>query len=114
MGLVLKWLTLAASIMLAAYLIPGVAISGLWSALVLALVLGILNVLVKPLLVIITLPINILTLGLFTLVINTALILLAGTIVKGFDAGGFWNALLFGIILSVVNFLLAKALDPIK
>jgi len=114
MGIILKWLTLTASIMISAYLIPGVVIAGLWSALILAAVLGLINVLLKPILVVVTLPINILTLGLFTFVINALLILLAGTIVKGFDVGGFLNALLFGILLSVVNFVLSKILDPLK
>jgi len=114
MGILIKWLTLTASVMIAAYLIPGIAINGLWSAFILAAVLGIINVLLKPVLIVITLPINILTLGLFTLVINAVLILLAGTIVKGFDVGGFLNALLFGIVLSVVNFILGKILDPLK
>lgn len=114
MGIILKWLTLTASIMISAYLIPGVVIAGFWSAFVLAAVLGVVNVLLKPILVVITLPINILTLGLFTFVINALMILLAGTIVKGFDVGGFLNALLFGIVLSVVNFILSKILDPLK
>jgi putative membrane protein len=114
MGIILKWLTLTASILISAYVIPGVTVTGLWPALILAIILGLINVLLKPILIVVTLPINILTLGLFTFVINALLIMLAGTIVKGFDVGSFWNALLFGIVLSVVNFVLSKMLDPLK
>lgn len=94
------------AIFISAYLIPGVAIAGFWAALWLALFLGIINVLVKPILILITLPINILTLGLFTFVINALLILLAASVIKGFSVSGFWVAMLFGIVLSVVSYLL--------
>jgi len=114
MKLLLKWLILAASILAASYLLHGVFISGLWTALILAIVLGLINVIIKPVLILITLPINILTLGLFTLVINALLIMLSSTIVKGFEIGGFWNALLFSIVVSVFNYLLSKLIDPIN
>jgi putative membrane protein len=91
------------SILIASYLIPGVKVAGVWSALILALVLGLLNILIKPLLVLLTLPINILTLGLFTLVINALIIMLASSIVKGFTVGGFINALLFSIVLTIIQ-----------
>jgi len=89
--------------MATAYLLPGVALKGFFAALVVALVLGFFNTVLKPILVILTLPINILTLGLFTLVINAALILLASRVVDGFTVSGFWWALLFSLILSLVN-----------
>lgn len=114
MKLFIKWLALTASILGAAYLIKGVVVAGLWPALILALVLGLINVIIKPILILITLPINILTLGLFTLVINALLIMLASTIVKGFEIGGFWNALLFSILVSLFNYLLTRLLDPLK
>ncbi len=91
------------AVMIAAYIIPGVFVSGWFTAFVVAIVLGILNMFLKPLLLVLTLPINILTLGLFTLLINTLLILLAGSIVPGFHAGSFLAALLFGIVLSLIN-----------
>lgn len=101
-----KWAIMAASIMLAAYVIPGVNIKSFFSALWAALFIGIINVLVRPLLILITLPINILTLGLFTFVINALLILLVSSIIKGFEVKGFWIAMLFSIVLSIINYLL--------
>ncbi len=106
MRLLLRWLIMAASIIIAAYFIPGVRVDSFFSALWVALFLGVVNILIRPVLLFITLPINILTLGLFTFVINAALILLASWVIKGFDVGGFWWALLYGIILSVVNYLI--------
>ncbi|MFZ4632526.1 MAG: phage holin family protein [Patescibacteria group bacterium] len=99
----LEWFTSAVAILIAGYLIPGVKVAGVWSALILALVLGLLNSLIKPLLVLLTLPINILTLGLFTLVINALIIMLASSIVKGFEVGGFINALFFSIVLTIIQ-----------
>jgi putative membrane protein len=90
--------------MLTSYLLPGVSLTGFWAALWTALFLGLVNSVIKPLLILLTLPINIVTLGLFTFVINAALILLASTVVKGFSVEGFWVALLFSIILSVFNY----------
>jgi putative membrane protein len=110
MGLLLKWLVMAVSIIIAAYVIPGVRLSGFFAALWVALFLGIVNVLIKPVLILITLPINILTLGLFTFVINAVLILLASSVIKGFEVSGFWVAMLFSVILSVVNYLLSSLL----
>lgn len=113
MIILLKWLTSALLILAAAYIIPGVVLSGLWSALVLALILGLLNITIKPLLLILTLPINIISLGLFTLVINALIIMLASSIVKGFSVGGFVNAFLFALILAIIQaifeFFLKKA-----
>ena len=103
MSILIKWLLSALAILIAAYILPGVAVAGLWSALVLALVLGLFNVLIKPLLIILTLPVNILTLGLFTFVINALIILLAASIVKGFIIGGFFNALLFSLALTLLQ-----------
>lgn len=94
------------AIMLSSYLIPGVVVAGFWAALWLALLLGILNVLLKPLLILITLPINILTLGLFTFVINALLVLLASSVIKGFAVSGFWTAMLFSIVLSLISYFL--------
>ncbi|MDO8668316.1 MAG: phage holin family protein [bacterium] len=106
MFLIIRWLIMVLAIFISAYLIPGVAVATFWSALWLALFLGIINVLVKPVLILITLPINILTLGLFTFVINALLILLAASVIKGFSVSGFWVAMLFSIVLSVVSYLL--------
>ncbi|MEI7451624.1 MAG: phage holin family protein [Candidatus Falkowbacteria bacterium] len=103
MTLLFKWLVSATAIMIGAYVIPGVHVSGLWTALILAAVLGLLNIIIKPLLILLTLPINILTLGLFTFVINALIIMLASTMVKGFEIGGFLNALIFGILLTLIQ-----------
>lgn len=102
----IKWLISTLAIVITAYLLPGVVVSTLFAALVTALVLGLINTFLKPLLIILTLPINILTLGLFILVINASLIMLTSVIVPGFDVKNFWWALLFSIILSIITFAL--------
>lgn len=105
MNLFIQWLVSAIAILIAAYILPGVGLSGFWAALIVAVVLGVLNLLIKPLLILLTLPINILTLGLFTLVINALIIMLASGIVPGFQVGGFLNAFLFSLVLALINFL---------
>jgi len=112
MRILIKWLAMAASILAAAYFIPGVTVDGLKTALILAVVLGLINLIIKPILILVTLPVNLLTLGLFTFVINALLIMLASSIVKGFYIDGFLTALLFGIVLSIFNFILIKIVDP--
>lgn len=101
--LVVNWLVATLAIVITAYLLPTVEVAGFFAALVAALVLGIVNAFLRPLLIILTLPINILTLGLFTLVINAALIMLTSTLVPGFYVPGFLSALLFSVVLMVVN-----------
>lgn len=96
------WIVSAIAILIAAYLLPGVTVT-LIGALILAVVLGIINVFIKPIVVILTLPINIVTLGLFSLVINALLILLADYLVPDFSVSGFWTALFFSIIVSLIN-----------
>ncbi|MFH1427006.1 MAG: phage holin family protein [Patescibacteria group bacterium] len=108
MKLILRWLILAVAILITAYILPGVGVSGVWAALWLALFLGLVNIIIKPFLIIITLPINILTLGLFTFVINALLILLSASVIKGFTVDGFWWALLFSVALSVISYILNK------
>jgi len=106
MAIFIQWLIYAVAILLTAYLLPGVRISGFGTALLAALVLGLANAILRPIMVLLTLPLTILTLGLFILIINTLLILLTSALVPGFVVQGFWWAFLFGIILSVVSFLL--------
>ena len=108
MSIIIKWLITVLAIMISSYLIPGVAVAGFWAALWLALFLGIINVLVKPILILVTLPINILTLGLFTFVINAILILLAASVIKGFAVSGFLTAMSFSIVLSIVSYALSS------
>lgn len=107
MAIIINWLLAALAIMATAYLLPGVSLAGFMPALVTALVLGLLNAFIKPLLLLVTLPINILTLGLFTLVINAALIMLASKLVPGFQVQSFWWALAFSLVLTVVNWALS-------
>lgn len=85
------------------YILSGIAIDSFWTAIVLAVVLGILNAILKPLLVIITFPITIITFGLFLFVINALIILLADKLLDGFQVKNFWWALLFGLLLSLVS-----------
>ncbi|HMP67644.1 MAG TPA: phage holin family protein [Candidatus Paceibacterota bacterium] len=96
------WIFSTIAILIAAYLLPGVTVT-LLGAVILAVVLGIINVFIKPIVLILTLPINILTLGLFSLVINALLIMLAAMIVPDFSVSGFWTALFFSIIVSLIN-----------
>lgn len=85
------------------YILSGIAIDSFWTAIILAVVLGILNAILKPLLVIITFPITIITFGLFLFVINALMILLADKLLDGFQVKNFWWALLFGLLLSLVS-----------
>lgn len=93
----------AFAVVVAAYILPGVHVDTVWTAVIVAAVLGVVNVLLKPVLVILTLPLTILTLGLFTFVINALLVLLTSYLVKGFQVGNFWWALLFSLVISVVS-----------
>jgi len=102
MKIFFHWLISAIAILIAAYLVPDVVVTPA-GALVAAVVLGALNLFIRPILVILTLPITIFTLGLFSLVINAALVLLAAYVVPGFSVSGFWTALLFALVLSIVN-----------
>ncbi|HOP85357.1 MAG TPA: phage holin family protein [Syntrophorhabdaceae bacterium] len=104
--IIIKWFIMAFSILVISYYLPGVTVSSFLSALWVALFLGIINIFIKPVLIFITLPINILTLGLFTFVINAILVLFASSVIKGFYVQDFLSALLFGIILSAINYIL--------
>lgn len=100
---------MAAAVGITAYVLPGVRISGAFAALIAALVLALVNTLLRPLLLVLTLPLNILTFGLFTFVVNALLVLLASAVVPGFLVSGFWWAVLFAIILAIVNAFLRGA-----
>lgn len=106
MSFVIQLLLTALAAFLAAKFTPGVNISSYWTAIVLALVLGVLDVLVKPILEFISFPVTVLTLGLFLLVINALIILLASWIVSSFQVSGFWSALLYSVIFSIVSWIL--------
>jgi putative membrane protein len=96
------WLVLVIAILLAAYLVPGVHVT-LVGAIVLAVVLGLINIFVKPIIGLLTLPINILTLGISWLIINALIIMLLSLVVPGFGVTGFWAAFFFSIVLSLIN-----------
>lgn len=104
MNTLLHILISALALTVTAMIIPGASI-GLGGAIIAAIVLAVLNVLIKPLLILLTLPINILTLGLFTIVINAIIIYLVAAIVPGFGLNGFGTALLFALVLSLINIL---------
>ncbi len=106
MKLLFHWLISAFAIGVAAYLVPGVSVT-VGGALVAAVVLGALNFFVRPILFLLTLPVTILTLGLFSLVINAIIVLLAAFVVPGFTITSFWTALFFGIVLAIVNWVFA-------
>ena len=93
----------ALAVFICATVLPGAHVDGFLIAIVVAAVLAILNVLVKPILVILTIPITIVTLGLFLLVINTLLVLLADWLIPGFSVDNFWWALVFSVLLSIIN-----------
>lgn len=103
MHLFLRWLVYALGIILVAYLIPGIEVSGLYAALVTVLILGLINVFIRPLLVLLTLPVNILSLGLFTFIINALLLWFASTIVRGFEVSGLGAALWAVIVLWLIS-----------
>lgn len=110
MKIFIHLLVSAVAIIISSYLLPGATVTPT-GAVVLAVVLGIINIFIKPLVKIITLPLTIVTLGLFSLVINALFIILAANIVPGFDVSGFWTAFWFSIILSLVNALFNRFQD---
>lgn len=107
MNILVKLLLSSIGVIITSYLLPGVAIDGFVTAVIIAVLLSLLNVTVKPLLIILTIPLTVFTLGLFLLVINAIIILIASEIVPGFLVANFWWALLFSLVLSLINSLLA-------
>lgn len=91
------------AVFITAYLLPGVKVADFWTAVIVAIVLGLVNMVIKPILVILTLPITILTLGIFALIINALMILLVSALVPGFTVKSFAWALLFSLVLSLVS-----------
>jgi putative membrane protein len=114
MKTILKVLLTAIAVVVLAYFLPGIKVDGYGSAIIVAIVLGLLRIFIKPLLVILTLPITIVTLGLFLFVINAIIILLAGKLVDGFHVAGFWYALLFSLLLSFFQSILFSLIKEEK
>ncbi|MGN6581699.1 MAG: phage holin family protein [Bordetella sp.] len=108
MNLILVWILNAVALLVVAYILPGITVASFGSALVAALVLGLLNMLVKPVLILLTLPITIVTLGLFLVVLNALLFWLAGSILRGFQVSGFWWAVGGAILYSIISGLLSR------
>ncbi len=103
MNLLVRLVVNALIIYLLAWLLPGIEVTSFWSAIIVAIVLGLLNVFLKPILVILTIPVTIVTLGLFLVVINAFIIMIAGSFVDGFMVSSFWWALLFSVLMSILN-----------
>lgn len=103
MKLFIKWLIAALALLLTAYLVPGITVSSFYIALIVAVLLGIVNIVLRPILVVLTLPINILTLGLFIFIINGLLFWFLASFVQGFEVDGFWTAVIGAIIVSLIS-----------
>ena len=108
MILLLRWILFALAIMFTAWLIPGIEVDGFKSALLAVVIMALINIFIKPLLVLITLPINLLTLGLFIFVINALLLLLLGRIAPGFEVDGFLSAFLGSVVISFLGALISS------
>jgi putative membrane protein len=111
-GILVRWLVLTAAIIVASYLLEGIQVEGFLSAFFAAAILGVLNAFFRPILIVLTLPINILTLGLFTFIINALLLKMASGVISGFDVRGFWAAIFGSIIISVVSWALNSFISP--
>jgi putative membrane protein len=107
MRILLVWLVNAIALMAVAYLMPSISVSSFGSALIAALVLGLVNAIIRPVLVLLTLPVTVITLGLFILVINALLFWFVGSILEGFHVQGFLGALVGSILFSIVSWLLS-------
>jgi putative membrane protein len=102
-GIVIRWLILTFAIIVAAYLLDGIYVSGFISAFFASAILSMLNAFFRPILLILTLPINVLSLGFFTFVINALMLLIASAVIPGFNVSGFWSAVFGSLLISVVS-----------
>ncbi|WP_291011240.1 phage holin family protein [Hydrogenophaga sp.] len=113
MKLIAKWLLAASALLLVAYLYPGVQIQSYSAALIAAAVIALLNTLVRPLLVVLTLPVTVVTLGLFLFVINALMFWAAASLLDGFQVPGFWAALIGSLIYSVLMLVVDAGLKAV-
>ena len=111
-GFLIRLLIVALGLWLASVLVPGIAITGVWTLLGAALLLGLVNAIMRPVLVLLTLPVTIVTLGLFLLVINAAMFALVAWVFDGFYIAGFWPALFGSIIVSLTGWLASAFIGP--
>lgn len=110
--LLIGWLFNALALLGVAYVMPSIHVASFGAALITALILGLANTLIRPILVILTLPVTLLTLGLFVLVINGLLFWGVGSILEGFEVGGFWSGVFGALLYSVISWLLISLLTP--
>ena len=114
MKLIIKLLLNALAVIILAYLLPGVGVDSMVTAIIVAIVLSVLNFLVKPILIVLTLPITLVTLGLFLLIINAIIILIAAHFISGFEVTSIWWALIFSLLLSFLQSILHSVLKEDK
>ncbi|MFH1975195.1 MAG: phage holin family protein [Pseudomonadota bacterium] len=105
-NILFKWLILTSSIMITSYLIDGIRVADISSAFLAAAVLGILNVFLRPIAIILTLPVNILSLGLFTFAINALLLIITSQTISGFEVNGFWAAVIGSFVISIISWVI--------
>ena len=110
LGIILQIIISGLAVVITAYILPGISVEDFFTGIVIAALLALLNLTVKPVLIFLTIPITLLTLGLFLLVINALIVIIAAEIVPGFVVEGFWWAVLFSLILSLINSLLGVSL----
>ncbi len=108
MFILTRWLIITAAILLASWLVPGITVESVWTAIFAAAILGLINTFIKPVLIILTLPLNILTLGIFTFFLNAFLLKLVAYLIRGFEVKGFMAAFLGALIISIVSWLANK------
>jgi len=116
--LLARWLLNTLVLILTAYLVPGIFFATPWSALMTSLIFGLVNAIIRPIMLILTLPINVFTLGLFTLIINALMFWLTSTIVKGFEVtnftAAFWGALVYWLIVTMINYVFSHKPKVVK
>ncbi len=105
-GIIIRWLTLTVAIVFTSYLLDGIHVSGFLSAVFAAAMLGILNAFFRPIALLLTLPINVLSLGLFTFIINALMLKMASGVISGFEVMGFWSAVFGSLLISIISWLL--------
>ncbi|HEA65920.1 MAG TPA: phage holin family protein [Desulfobacterales bacterium] len=110
-GFFFRWMILTVAILVTSYLMDGIHVSGFFSAFFAAAILGILNAFFRPILLVLTLPINILSLGLFTFVLNAVLLMMVSGVIPGFDVYGFWSGLFGSLLISLISWIITSFIN---
>ncbi len=110
-GFFFRWMILTVAILVTSYLMDGIHVSGFLSAFFAAAILGILNAFFRPILLVLTLPINILSLGLFTFVLNAVLLMIVSGVIPGFDVYGFWSGLFGSLLISLISWIITSFIN---